>query len=116
MSGDPGRIFMWVEELDEDNYPSGLPRAYAVPYSDDLVRELDGALADIQQGEDVAGSTEQAEEGSEDTAERLAEEAEQGSAEVGGDASVVGDKVLRMDFGGVEFVPLPAPVTPEKPL
>lgn len=114
MADEPGRIFMWVEELDKDNYPVGVPRAYIVPYSNDLVHQVDAALAQIQDGEQVAGTTEQAEE-AEDTAERLAEEAAR-RQQGGPDAGTVGDKVLRMDFEGLQFMPLPAPVTPEKPL
>lgn len=115
MSGEPGLIFMWIEELDEDNYPSGMPRAYMVPYSPELVHQVDSALAQIQDGGQVAGTTAQDGQEAGDTAERLAEEA--GRKEIGGgDAGAVGDKVLHMDFDGVVFVPLPAPVTPEKPL
>jgi hypothetical protein len=108
---------MWVEELDEKNFPSGMPRAYIVPYSPQLARQVDGALADIQQGEDIAGSAAQENENAAgDTAERLAEEAKQLELGNGGDAGTVGDKVLRMDFSGLEFAPLPAPITPPKPL
>jgi hypothetical protein len=28
-----GAIYLWVEEVDENNVPSGLPRAYRLPYS-----------------------------------------------------------------------------------
>jgi hypothetical protein len=31
LEGDPGSIFLWVEALDQDNRPSGIPRAYRVP-------------------------------------------------------------------------------------
>ena len=33
---DPGSVYLWVEALDEDNRPSGVPRAYRLPYSDAL--------------------------------------------------------------------------------
>ena len=36
-----GSIFLWVEQVDENNVPSGLPRAYRLPYS---VRLADRAL------------------------------------------------------------------------
>jgi hypothetical protein len=114
LSGDEGRVFLWLEELDADNYPSGTPRAYALPYTLDLVRKVDGALASIQSGEDVAGRLNQ-DPLDEGTAERLALEIEtrQGNQ---ADSGTVGERVLSMDFGGVTFVPMPAPVTPEKPL
>ncbi|MFX7804446.1 hypothetical protein ABTK17_19325, partial [Acinetobacter baumannii] len=33
VEGDPGSIYLWIEALDEDNRPSGVPRAYRLPYS-----------------------------------------------------------------------------------
>ncbi|PNB46098.1 hypothetical protein C1X29_28620, partial [Pseudomonas sp. GW456-12-10-14-LB2] len=33
LEGDPGAIYLWVEELDEDHRPSGIPRAFRVPYN-----------------------------------------------------------------------------------
>lgn len=114
LSGDEGRVFLWLEKLDEDNYPSGTPRAYELPYSLDLVRKVDSALASIQSGEDVAGTI-NPDPLVEGTAERLALdlEAREGGE---GDSNTVGERVLNLDFGNVSFVPLPAPVTPEKPL
>ena len=32
LEGDPGAIHLWVEALDDDNFPSGVPRAYRLPY------------------------------------------------------------------------------------
>ena len=32
LAGDAGAIHLWVEELDKDNFPSGEPRAYRLPY------------------------------------------------------------------------------------
>ena len=31
--GEPGAIHLWLEELDDANLPSGVPRAYLLPYS-----------------------------------------------------------------------------------
>src|SRR5208282_4057499 len=33
LEGDPGAIHLWVEALDDDNFPSGVPRAYRLPYN-----------------------------------------------------------------------------------
>jgi hypothetical protein len=30
---DAGAIYLWVEEVDEHNVPSGVPRAYRLPYT-----------------------------------------------------------------------------------
>ena len=34
LQGDPGAIYLWVEALDDGNRPSGVPRAYRLPYSE----------------------------------------------------------------------------------
>src|ERR1700681_4967737 len=31
--GDPGAIYLWVEELDENNAPSGTPRSFKLRYT-----------------------------------------------------------------------------------
>ncbi|HEY9344958.1 MAG TPA: hypothetical protein VIQ53_06570, partial [Inquilinus sp.] len=31
--GEPGAVHLWLEELDDANLPSGVPRAYLLPYS-----------------------------------------------------------------------------------
>jgi hypothetical protein len=47
---DPGSIYLWVEELDQYNRPSGLPRAYRVPYSDSLAARVHAAENEIAAG------------------------------------------------------------------
>jgi len=32
-TGDAGAVFLWVEETDESNVPSGVPKSYRLPYS-----------------------------------------------------------------------------------
>ena len=43
LEGDPGSIYLWVETLDEGNRPSGVPRAYRLPYRDALAEKTDKA-------------------------------------------------------------------------
>src|SRR6476661_7778434 len=50
LEGDPGSIYLWVEALDEGNRPSGVPRAYRVPYSDRLAEKTDRASSEIAAG------------------------------------------------------------------
>lgn len=114
MLKEPGRIYLWLEELDEDNYPSGTPRAYVVPYSENLVQMVAAAMGEIQQGKEVAGSVSD-EEAPEDTAERLAEEITKQGGDRSG-AAAVGEKVVLFDESLLSFGTKPAPVTPEKPL
>ncbi|MGX1106316.1 hypothetical protein AB7M47_004699 [Bradyrhizobium elkanii] len=39
LEGDSGSIYLWVEELDEDNRPSAIPRAFRIPYSEALAEQ-----------------------------------------------------------------------------
>jgi hypothetical protein len=55
LEGDPGAIYLWVEALDEGNRPSGVPRAYRVPYSDKLADKTDKAQNEIAAGRAQGG-------------------------------------------------------------
>src|SRR5215813_5852257 len=50
VEGDPGSIYLWVEELDSDNRPSGVPRAYRLPYSDTLAEKTQEAERQMASG------------------------------------------------------------------
>jgi hypothetical protein len=55
LEGDPGTIYLWVEALDEGNRPSGIPRAYRIPYSDSLAQKTDKAISEIAAGHPQGG-------------------------------------------------------------
>jgi hypothetical protein len=55
IEGDPGSIYLWVEALDEDNRPSGVPRAYRLPYTDALAEKTDKAASELAAGHAQAG-------------------------------------------------------------
>jgi hypothetical protein len=55
LEGDPGAIYLWVEEIDEDNRPSAVPRAYRVPYSDALAEKTHAAENEIKAGHPQGG-------------------------------------------------------------
>lgn len=110
VSGTPGSIFLWIRELDSDYYPTGLPRAYKLPYSKELAALVMDAQASITKGEEIAGEVkDQTDE--EDTADELASETQDDS---GGNSSRIGERVVDFDFGALEFGQAPAPVTPDK--
>ena len=44
LEGDPGAIHLWVEALDDDNFPSGVPRAYRLPYDVHLAQKTEAAI------------------------------------------------------------------------
>jgi hypothetical protein len=55
LEGDQGSIYLWVEALDQDNRPSGVPRAYRIPYSDKLAEKTDKATSEIAAGRPQGG-------------------------------------------------------------
>jgi len=115
LMSEPGNIFLWLEELDDQNYPSGIPRAYALPYDPDLVGRVELAMGQIQQGEEVSGSiSDEATEEIEGTAEALAQEVQEGARVAGSNTGGVGDRFFDFDPNMLTFGEAAAPVTPEK--
>jgi hypothetical protein len=55
LEGDPGAIYLWVEALDEGNRPSGVPRAYRLPYTESLAEKADKAASEIAAGRPEGG-------------------------------------------------------------
>ena len=39
LAGDPGAIHLWIEAIDDDYRPTGVPRAYLLPYNARLCRK-----------------------------------------------------------------------------
>ena len=55
LEGDPGSIYLWVEALDEGNRPSGVPRAFRLPYSEKLAERIEHAVDQIRRGNPQQG-------------------------------------------------------------
>ena len=55
LEGDPGSVYLWVEQLDADNRPSGIPRAFRRPYSDKLADKAHAADNEIAAGRPQGG-------------------------------------------------------------
>jgi len=55
LEGDPGSIYLWVEELDEGNRPRAAPRAFRVPYSTNLAEKTLAAETEIKAGRQQGG-------------------------------------------------------------
>lgn len=110
-----GHVFLWLEELDAQNFPSGLPRAYALAYDPDLVKAVEVAMGKIQKGEDVAGTiSDTPPEDFGDTAQELSEELVEGLRPAGPSSGAVGERYFEFDASMLTFGDAPAPVTPEK--
>lgn len=57
LEGEPGAIHLWVEALDDDNRPSGVPRAYRLPYNAKLAEKAEKAIAASADGRPQGGRT-----------------------------------------------------------
>ena len=57
LEGEPGAIHLWVEALDDDNRPSGVPRAYRLPYNARLADKTEKAIAASAEGKPQGGRT-----------------------------------------------------------
>jgi hypothetical protein len=113
--GEKGRVFLWIQTLDEENYPIGQPRAYQLPYSDDLNVKVSDAMAQISQGVDVQGTVETDAPAPDETAEELALDIELGASEMNpGGSSGVGERIFQFDPSMLTFGIGEAPVTPGK--
>ena len=57
-SHDTGSIFLWVEEVDDNNVPTGTPRSYRLPYSKPLAEKSLKARDEIMSGNPQEGTAE----------------------------------------------------------
>jgi hypothetical protein len=113
--GEPGAVHLWVEELDADNFPSGVPRAYQRPYSTALARKVESARAEIGNGHPQGGRAEQfgsGEGGAPDGSVAALRNAEAGGDPSGG--GLLDSAFMRGDSQSIEFAPLPIRTLPPK--
>jgi hypothetical protein len=117
VDGDPGSIYLWVEALDDDNRPSGVPRAYRLPYTDALAEKTDKAARELAAGRDMGGRAADFGTGEGGLLE-MARQLITPEAIVetsGGDPSTVGGLAAAPRAGdGVSFTPLLPPRMPPK--
>jgi hypothetical protein len=115
--GEPGAIHMWVEALDDDNLPSGAPRAYRRPYSTALARKAERARTEIAAGHPQGGRAAQFGSGEGELPPGGPQGALFASGEPGGDPSgggLLDPAFMRGDSQSITFAPLPVPVLPSK--
>jgi hypothetical protein len=112
-----GNVFLWLQTLDADNFPSGQPRAYQLPYSDDLKIKVSDAMGKIAQGETIQGKIDSKKALPEATAEDLAQQIKTGkiNANKTGGSGTVGERIFQFEAGMLTFTEEAAPVTPGKP-
>ena len=114
---EPGAIYLWVEALDENNVPSGTPRAYKMRYTAPLAEKAEKAKEQIIAGNQQQGAAEDmADDGRETTNPQQnsaqqpppdAERAEQGVANLD-------PEFLQQQPQRIEFAPLQGPLLPVK--
>jgi hypothetical protein len=110
--GERGAIYLWVEEVDANNVPSGLPRAYRLPYSLKLADRTLKARDEIMAGHPQEGV-------SDDLSEQTAAPAQSANLQPNGGTESSGGKSetegLLEPIPRVDFHPMPAPALPPKP-
>jgi len=104
-TGDEGAIYLWVEELDDENFVVGQPRAIRLAYTEPQADNVDDAQGLLDQGEQVAGEVR--EEPQEPANEEADEEGDPRAPGAGAAGNYVVDFVL-------QFNNQPAVVLPDK--
>jgi hypothetical protein len=119
LEGDPGSIYLWVEALDEDNYPTAVPRAYRLPYNERLAEKTESAVKASANGLPQGGRTADYGNGEGGNAEATAREATPSTITTtgGGDPSSGGPIDPQLDDQqnqAINFTPLAPPRPPSK--
>ena len=115
LQGEKGHVYLWMLRLDSDNFPVGLPRAYQLPYSEELQIKVSEATGMISDGEQIQGVIDAENPLPEATPEELAAEieAEMNETQLGG-GQTVGERISNFDASMITFGTEAAPITPAK--
>jgi hypothetical protein len=119
LEGDPGAIHLWVEALDDDNFPSGVPRAYRLPYDAHLAERTEAAVRASANGVPQGGRTADFGNGQGGNAQATAREATPSTIITtgGGDPSSGGPidpQLDQQENQAINFTPLAPPRMPPK--
>ena len=119
LEGDPGAIYLWVEALDDDNFPSGVPRAYRLSYNVRLAEKTEAAVRASAEGKPQGGRTADFGNGLGGNAEATAQEVTPSTITTtgGGDPSSGGPLDPQSADGEnqtINFTPLVPPRMPPK--
>jgi hypothetical protein len=111
--GDRGAIYLWIEEVDENNVPGGVPRAYRLPYSRPLADRSVAARDEIMRGRPQQGLAEDI-TGSESREEAKSDQDPQGSEPGALTVDLEQLQLLQQQAQRVQFRPMPGPTLPPK--
>ena len=119
LAGDNGAIFLWVEEIDAQNYPSGDPRLFRLPYDVKLAERTEAAVRASAEGKPQGGRTADTGVGSGGVVEASQRDVTPTAITVtsGGDPMSGGPtdpQALREKTHGLFFAPLLPPRLPAK--
>jgi len=111
---DPGAIYLWIEAVDDNNVPDGVPRSYRLPFSRPLADRASRARDEIMSGKPQQGLAEEL-TGDERREDAKAEEAISTSKVEPGTPVIDPDQFrLLQQAQRVEFGPMPVPALPPK--
>ena len=113
-SSTKGAVYLWVEEIDANNVPLGVPRAYQLPYSRPLADRSMAARDQIMEGNAQLGTAEDVEGTETGEAKQVPEQA----VEVGGMAQGINNTDLDLSLQQaqhIEFKAMVLPILPPKP-
>ena len=119
LANDAGAIHLWIEAIDEDYRPNGVPRAYRLPYDAKLAEKAEAAVKASANGNPQGGRTADVGTGEGGGGEITAREVTPSSIVTtgGGDPSTGGPLdpgLAREESRSIVFSPLPAPRMPPK--
>ena len=112
--GDAGAVYLWIEELDENNVPAGVPRSYRLPYSRPLAERSSNARQEIIKGNPQQGSAEDlveslSQQDAKIDAKRAGERPQAGGVVVDAEQAKLLQQAQRVEFGA-----MPVPTLPPK--
>jgi hypothetical protein len=113
--GNRGAIYLWVEEVDSNNVPSGVPRSYKLPYSIKLADRTLKARDEIMSGNPQEGLADDMNDSDREgaTQQRAELQPDGGTQSNGGKVEL--DAAALEGIPRVEFRPMSMPLLPPKP-
>jgi len=113
-AGDPGAIYLWIEAIDANNVPDGVPLSYRLGYSRPLADRIVKARDEIMSGKPQQGKAAVSGE-NENQKEADAERLRSGARAQPGSTTLDLDQFrLLQQAQRVEFGSMPAPLLPPK--
>ena len=119
-AAEPGAIYMWVEEIDENNIPIGVPRSYRLPYVRMMADKAQKARDQIMEGNPQEGTADNF--AGDDTKKDETQTADQGDQQKSLEGAARTDEGLqKLDMDAlqqaqqvIDFKPMSAALLPPK--